>query len=331
MSNLERYIALGAVILGILGLLQLGRSRAGEIELDPNPDSVREDYYRTYSKELQSLIDLVTDRKMSTQDRLRSFDEIRLRFRDAAVTVSMRLLKDESEEVAKTAAGLLASSIVMTDHRQFHGDTAHLTEEQRYLIKRHNVAREALRATLKDNRQSVRSIAAQALSSLSDEPGLDILESAAREGIYTDYEAVNYLGLADPDIAGDRIRVYLDRGSKNAQVAAVGYLAASTEYQSYVRERILLNRSISEDVRMEAAKVLGQYDQAFPTYALSLIRDMTQPEKVYTQILTSSFLRLEAEGKLDAVNTETYRKALQDYKTKHPNAEFGSIEARLDP
>lgn len=200
----------------------------------------------------------------------------------ASIDEALSLVSDSDTNVAVTAAGILADALVMSDH-QMNSDLE-LMPWQRKMMEDHTKVREGLYGALNDQRQEVREIAATMLASLSDERALEIIDRQAQEGVYDDSEAVNYLGLARPQVSATYIIAYLEKGSDKAQESAVQYLGRNREFQSQVVDKVLMNDSSAIEVRRQAADLLSEYDPNFTTYAVELLRKADLPVEVYRSI-----------------------------------------------
>ena len=292
------------------------------------PTRPRASFYVANAGTIEGLTTTARDLNRSVEQRLAALETLSLKYSDAAVSAALVLVSDKTPAVARAAADLLASSIVMSDHK-LRGHAA-LNARQKYVMERHTLAREALKSVLESPASETRSIAAGSLSSLSDQSALTIIQAAVSKGLYSEADAVNYFGLADPKIGAPFILPYLDRGSPAARVAAIGYLGANRSYQNMVRDRILMNTTAAPDTRAAAARVLGQYDREFPSYALSVTLDPKLPANVYAEVVNGYIAQSQVQGKLDAAKIGILKESIRNQLSIRPDPALMTIQQRLD-
>src|SRR5262249_11247267 len=132
--------------------------------------------------------------------------------------------------------------------------------------------------------KSVRDVAAMILASLGDARALTAIRDGVAGGLYSDADAANLFALAGLDHGGAYLEPYLDTGSERARTLAVEYLGRSPRHHSAVRTRVLLDATDPDAPRAAAARVLGQYDPSFVTYAPDLLTSTTLPSTVYVEV-----------------------------------------------
>lgn len=317
-----------AISLVAAATIFAGASAALEEALTKHPDPKRAAYYTASESTIDELRARIADTNRPGADRARDLDDLLVRFPDAAITTAAALISDRSLEVAQAAARILADSIVMSDHE--HGDHAALTVHQKYVLERHEKARAALQTALEDPRPEIRAIAAPSLASLADDRALRTIQEGIGKGIYSEVEAVNYFGLADPDKGAKYMLPYLEQGNASARAAAAGYLGANPTYQPVVRDKIFLNPDVDVQSRTSAAKILSHYDQTFESYALTVTADPNVSPQLYTVVMEGYVDKVEAEGKLDPARAEVLKKAVDNFVKEKPSADLKRVQERLE-
>jgi hypothetical protein len=325
MQRFIRTLGLSLMFIGVFKTSQGAWALAPQLLAHPDP--ARAAYYHANASSIDELEGMVKDTARPVAQRTTALETLAVRFHDAAVITAIQVVRDPSVEVASAALELLAASIVMSDHRRH--DMDHLTPLQQFLMQQHTETRKALRIALADTRPNVRSIAAVSLASLSDEDALKLLQAGVEKGLYTEDEAVNYFGLADPDVGASYIMPYLQRGP-TAMQAAVGYLGANRQYQALVRDKVFLNLQAPPETRAAAAKVLSQYDSAFSSYALTVTLDPKTPPNVYTEVLDGYLTQSQAKGQINPAQISVLKEALKNYRAIRPGVDLQAIEKRLD-
>lgn len=250
-----------------------------------------------------------TDTSLNAGARVAALDRLANLNSNAASDLSVSLKADASEPVALAAVKLLSDAIVMSDHGPV--DPSRLTEQQRQLLERHRRYTEALYPVLTDARPALRKEAARILASLGQTRALDIINDGVSRGLYADWEAANYFGLAGVDKGGGYLERYLDGRSARATVAAVEYLGRSPRYQNAVQSRVLRDRTKGIEPRVTAARVLGEHDKTFTSYAPDLLASTELPGEVYAEVASKLIERNPrlAPGQIDAIS-----RTLQDYQ-----------------
>lgn len=231
----------------ILGLLFVTNARAQSVALDDNArrflDKKTTAYYDKNASQTSGLAAIARDQNKVPTDRVNALQNLVTAFPLLGLAAAKELLTDQSEEVTVSAAQILADSLAMSDHTPSN-DTAKLSPRDQWLLATHENTKVLLRRSLEDARPNVREVAAECLTSLSDEAGLNIIEEGVGKGLYTETEAVNYFGLARPAVGGKKLEPYLTKNtSSDAQAAAVAYLGAYAQYQEKVRDLALLQKS----------------------------------------------------------------------------------------
>ena len=276
----------------------------------PEPGTELAAFYDANAEAVKALNEKV--RVGETEDRLRALEELQLAYPDAALSAALELTLDEDKAVAKAAAQLLAESIVMTDHIMI-GTMPAGGEE---IMARNEAARNALRRVLSDPDEGVRRVSSGILASLSDETALKAISESAENGLISEVEAINYFGLARPEVGAAFIAPYLD-GSSEAQQSAVSYLGALPDYQAKIRKEVLLNGEVEEGVRVVAADVLSQYDPDFGSYALALTSNPSIPPSLYTTVMSAytaqaAINRALTPGEIEAIST-----SVEEFAKRH--------------
>jgi hypothetical protein len=151
------------------------------------------------------------------------------------------------------------------------------------------------------------------------------VDEGVKKGLYSEYEAVNYFGLADPDRAVPFIRPYLDKGSAEAQSAASGYLGANKTTQALVRDQVLLNDNAPTMARASASKVLSQYDPQYTTYAMGIATNPKTPPIVSSSVIEGYVRQLEAKGQLFSA-----KEAISNFQASRPDVDVKSVVERLN-
>jgi HEAT repeat protein len=262
----------------------------------------------------------------SVNERLAALETLTISFPDAAPLEAAELVGDKVTAVAKQAAEILASSIVMSDH--VHGDARSPYHE--FVLVSHERARRALLSIIQDPRVELRSIAASILASLSDEDALQKIDAAAKAGIYSQVEAVNYFGVSKPSVGAQYLERYLEIGSAEARAGAVQYLGANSRYQAKIRDTVLFNPEEVVSVRTAAAKTLGRYDAGFSSYALSLALNQKTPPQLYLEVWQTY---LSADGPLKSLDMEhqkALRRSLERFVVENPQINVKALRDRLN-
>jgi hypothetical protein len=182
--------------------------------------------------------------------------------------------------------------------------------------------RNALRAAAVDKREEVRQPAAELLSAQSDAKGLAAIATAAKEGVYSDVEAVGYLKLADPSKSGPYLSPYLEKGSDEVRALAAGRLSYAPEYRAVVRDKVLLNPDAKLTVREAAAKGLA----SDPDVALPIIVDKTTPSKLRAAVL-EGYVKSRG-GRSSAEQIKSLQQAVEDLQ-KEPGIDLQNVKADL--
>ena len=319
-----------------LGLLVLGSMvftgpavGAVEPELLSLPDADRAAIYRANAGAVDELRSIITDTKRPAFEREAALRKLRSRFREAALNTSLALVNDPSDEVSLAAASLLAASIVMTDHGHDHGQPA--TPLETYVNEKHAAARAALLRLLDGPNRPARDEAARILTSLSDEAALQIIRDGTKKGAYSETQAINYFGLANPDVAAAYILPHLDSAVPAVQSAASGYLATYPAYQSLVKERVFINSAASPLARATAARALSQYDAAYTSYAPAVARDQNAPEVVVQSVIEGVVRNVQIKlqtNKLLPGERDSAVNFVADFAAKNPK--YGIYRDQMD-
>ena len=318
----SRYVLVGGFLLG--SVTAVGGQAIQEPFLPP-PGTEAAQFYQENAGIIRELLQQVSSGP--TNSRLQALDALAIAYPDAALSVSTTLINDEDKEVAREAARLLADSIVMEGHPTAQ-DPA-MPPGGNLAMRRSETVKAALRTALKDPDDELRRIAAGVLSSLGDTAALDIIRENAQEGRVSEVEAINYFGLARPEIGAPYIAPYLAEPSIDAQRAAVSYLGALPDYQDEIRTNILLNSAAGEASRVTAAEVLSKYDQRFSDYALAVAANPELPPSVYTTIVGAYAREAFEDRTLTREQIQALSAAVQAY-TSRVGAEARPQLERLD-
>ena len=283
-------------------------------EFDPlllaHPDETRVKYYRENKAEILSLTAQTMDGE--TAQRLEALEALFIQYPDAILNVAIDLLEDTELEVAQKAAELLAASIVMSDHHGGHDQR--LNPYQQYIMVQHTLARRALRGVLDSTHKEVREVAASILASLSDEEALNKINEGVETELYSEIEAVNYTGLAAPDVGGQYLEGYLENSEEvETQTAAVTYLGGTAQYQDYIRDSVLLNSEIDSAVRGAAANTLSLHDSDYQSYALIVALDPASPPELYTEVLKGYVTSSLADDSLNPAKARALLQCIDGY------------------
>jgi hypothetical protein len=291
-------------------------------QLPTHPDPFLANYYQTNAAEIEKLRAVAVDVKRSADERLKALQTLRAKFPDPAVAVAAELVADKSEKIAALAVTLVTGAAAMSNHRA--PDDAHASPAMAYMMRKHELAKDALRKVVADPRATIRKPAASTLASLSDEKALEKIAAGAQAGVYNDAEAVKLYGLARTEASGKYLVKYLDPSKPAAiQAAAVRHLAESPRYRTQVRDTYLYNPKAPMEARVSAARVLAKD----PATATPLLANPQAPPELYEAVLDSY---LQARGaELSPAQIEYLKKAVQNYRGAQPAAPLKGVEARL--
>lgn len=298
-----------------------------EPTLTQHPDPARSAYYREHAADIQNLRTQVMQGEPA--QRLESLEQLLVKYPDAAFNTAIDLLDDDTLDIALKAAKLLSAKIAMSDHQSVSHDH-NLNPYQEYAIAQHDAARTALLSVLDDPRAELRAVAAGTLSSLSEEDALRQIDAGVQNGLYSDVEAVNYFGLANPEIADQYLEPYLNAGSNEARSGAVMYLGSNPKYQLQIRDSILLNSELDPSIRSAASNSLSIYDPNYQSYALILTLDPTLPSSLYTTVIEGYIESLQADNELNSTQAGVLRTAVENYQTLNPEVNIEKIESSLE-
>jgi hypothetical protein len=262
---------------------------------------------------------IISDTKRPAFEREAALRKLRSRFREAAINTSLELVNDPSDEVSLAAANILASSIVMMEREHQHGQGA--TPLQAYWTDKQTAARGVLRRLLDGPNRPARDAAARILMSLSDEAAFQIINDGTRKGAYSETQAVNYFGLANPDVSAAYMVPHLDSPTAAVQSAASAYLATYPAYQGLVKEKVFANSAASPLARATASKVLSQHDPTYTSYAPDVARTPNVPDVVEQSVVEGVVRNLQIKQQTNkAAPGEKDRVAdfLNDLAAKNP-------------
>jgi hypothetical protein len=284
-----------------------------------NPDLA--DYYKKNDEEIQKLVKSVKDTSRKEDERLTDFRKLRSKYPDPTLSTAVELVGDRSEKIAGFAVSVLGAAAVMSDHRM--PEAVHQSPVDAYVMKKHEVARAALRKAQADERRDVRNRATRSLASLSDEIGLQNVVIGSQQGRYSEIEAVNHLGLAKREVSGKLIQPYLASRTLDAQAAAVSFLATAPNYQRQIRDEFLLNPKAPLESRLAAAAQLAQN----PDIALLILGNAQTPPELFQE----TFLKyLRSRGpRFSAAQLDSFDAILTTYKKSNPDVEVKAVQKQL--
>jgi hypothetical protein len=311
-----------AAIAGLLGA-PVSAQVAVEPEILANSDPVLAQRYSEGVEEIQALRAIALDEGKESDERIAALRELTRKYPDAVLTPAAELVTDTDTPVAVFAAQRLASAAVMSDHPATYENHEAVPPYLRLMMWRHRVAREGLRRIIEDPRPEVRGIAAASLATLSDSVALDKIEAGRNSGLYSDTEATNYFGLADPEVGVPHMQEILKEGSPEAQATAVSYLGSNPAYQELVREQYLFNSDAPVQVRSAAAAALGQYDSSFTSYATTLTANPDLPPEVYMEVVEGYVS--QSRGELRPAEAGALKNAVENYSRGQPDADFSEV------
>ena len=225
-----------------------------------------------------AIMSLAAQAKMGeTDSRRAALETLANSYPEASLNLATELIKDSETAIATDSAKLLADTLAMTGSLAM-GTSMYAagTPAKQWL----DAAIANLREAVADGRIEVRHVAAGTLAALGDLATLDKIEECVEQGVVPALEAIDYFGLAPRDLGGKYMEKYLDSGSQEAKVAAVGYLGTVLNYQPRIRELILNNLQVDDVVLLMAAGVLSRYDKTFPSYALEVAGRSDLPRAV---------------------------------------------------
>lgn len=284
-----------------------------------NPDL--EDYYKKNSEEIQNIQKNIKDTKRSEEQRLADFKKLRSKYPDPAFLSAVELISDSSQKIATFSVSLLGAAAVMSDHRMT--DAGHLSPVDAYVMKRHEVARAALRKAQSDERRDVRNNATRTLASLSDEVGLQNIVAGSQQGRYSEIEAVNHFGLAKREVSSKLIQPYLASKTPDAQAAAIGFLASIPEFRNQIRDEYLLNSKAPLESRLAAAAHLAPD----PVVALLVLGNSQTPPELFQETFLVH-LRTGSQ-KFSGAQLESFEAILKTYSKSNPNSDVTAILKQL--
>jgi hypothetical protein len=287
-----------------------------------SPANPRAAFYRENAAKIDALRAVAIDASALAADRLAKLEQLQLQYRYAAVPTAALLVSDPQLEIAELAAKILTRAVVMSDHpHPDHTDSVSLAMQQ------HGPAREALRKAVLDPRPSVRDIAVSSLASLSDKQTLELIDRGVQQNLYSPVQAVNYHGLANPDIAAEHIVAYLSGPNVGAQAAAVSYLGANPQYQPLIKQRFLDSDTAQDVVRVAAANTLGRFDPQFPNYAETTLQDKSLSPAAFETVAKNYFARIDDRSK--AVKVFAIEDLVQKYVNVNPNADLSDLQRQI--
>lgn len=297
------------------GFFLSGHGLAADLKFSPGFEPINgseeAEFYNQFSEDILAL-EAIAKKTGNTVKSIEALEEIDREFPRISVALASDLISSENKAIASKAAEILASSIVMMNHHHMNA-----TPEGIAMMKKVSIVKDALRPYILDSHDPLRWTAAGALASLGDEETLRKISAAAVENKIGTVEAINFLGLADPDLSSEYIAKYLNSDDVDAATSAVSYLAAVDVYQPTILRDIVQKKGVPNRVRLEGASALATYDQEYESYAptllVSLEGDDTAQEiysKIlidYTDIATNKIEKSISAYHLDPDNIQTIK------------------------
>lgn len=334
-------LSINALRLGILcGLFALlivfaPNSEADDHAMDSehgslpiNPDFAEK--YKRNAVEIAELQRSVRDTQRTEDERIADYRKLRSKYPDYALHLATDLIKDGSNKIAEFSVSMLGAAVVMSDHKMAHATS--ISPAEVYAMQRHEFGLKALRVAQLDARPSVRDRATQTLASLSDEIGLQNIIQGAKDGRYSEIDAVNHLGLAKSEVGLALIQPYLGSQAADVQTAAVRYMASSPAFRTVIRDRVLLNDKAPLEARLAASEALSSEASIA---MLLLSNGQTPPELFQKTMLTylNSHGKTYSEAELNALKAtvETYQKLEPKANFSELKTEFAKLKQSITP
>ena len=272
----------------LTGLLLLGTSSlyaADDFDPYKHPDAFLAKFYDDNRAVIKDLTDLATAADKPSERRTEALQRLHDEFPDVALPVLAKLTDDNDANVAAKATEVLASASMMMNHKMYGDPGDHGGNPvQSYLMGKHELVYESLRKAIADDRASVRTPAANALASQSDEEGLAKLNEVRDR--YGEKRYVEIMSLASPEATGKYLESYLDSQDKSVQALVGSYLIESNQYASLVKEKILLNPDSDLEARIDVAQHVPDSRDLFP-----LLMSRKTPDKLFSEAIKTHVKR----------------------------------------
>ena len=311
---------LSALLALAVILVSTSQARAGVPTgpFSPVPGSEQAAFQAANATAIARLAETIRNRDASTSVRRNALEQMANSYPDAALNLAVELIAANDETITRDSVQLLADSVAMSDQRMVMDA---MPEGAAMISQRIEAAKSALRSAVDHQRKAIREIVAGTLASLGDKATLDQIDSAVKSGAYSPVEAVNYFGLARPEVGARYIVPYLKVDSDDARIAAISYLGTIPQYQVRVRDAVLMNAGVAPGVRAKAAEVLGRYDDDFPSYALVVTIDRNVPPIVYGAVISGYIDSSERLKTLSTAKGKILKEAVTQALVTHPDDE----------
>jgi hypothetical protein len=293
-------------------------SNSGRAQEVRNPDPRIQAYVRDSAGRIRELRNIIENQGAEIQDRRAALSQLGLISEDVAVDVAAKLVNDPAQEVALAAVDVLSNATVMAGHGDVPSDhhgvdhPSFETPWMKYVKAEHEIVRSALRAAARDARPQIALTALKSLVRLSDEVAIKDVTEAASRGEITEAAAVSICAQSASDLGRACVIDFLDHGSLDGKIAAIGVLGSLPSARPVIRNKIFLNSNADPKLRSAAADVLSIYDPSFTSYALTVTADPKIPTEVYASALKGYAVGAHLGGKLDSAQWTAIKEALDN-------------------
>lgn len=296
--------------------LLIGPAFAQKAKPIQNPDPRVQSYLAEHAGEIARLRTAAEDGAVDVEARRRALQQLSLVSEDDVLSVAAGLVTDPSPQISEDAVRLLSNSVVMAGHGTSDDDAAHhdsASPWSSYVNAQHKQARDALNVAASRNPSSNSGLMAlKSLVQLSEDGSIDQVRKAAASGAISQAQAVRLCGQSQSNDGRACLIDFLDNGSLEGRVAAIGVLGSKPSDRAMVRNKIFLNNRAEPALRVAAAQVLSSYDPSFSTYGLAVTSDPQTPPDLFAATLESYAASAQAIGKLDSAQWLFIKKALDN-------------------
>ena len=233
-------------------------------------------FYQDNLEKIEGLKKQVLNTDLADKERVAALLELQFKYPEVVLEIALELIDDPSLALANYGTDILSVELVKMNHSTNSSDSYH-----QLTMDRVNRATEALQQALFNSKPSVRNKAASTLASGSNDQALKNIVEAQQKQLFTESEAVNYLGLSDPSVSFP----YLEKYFSNPEINKTAFTYAINTEES--REKVILeyikNPDKSPEVVDAAINVLAKTDTSFSNYGIELANnglDSYSPETV---------------------------------------------------
>ena len=189
---------------------------------------------------------------------------------EAAMNMAQVLVRSRDGEVALWSAEALDTWLGMQSGRRLTGEE--MVAMGPWTLASQTTAQLTLFQAIGHPEEKVRAVAALAVLGAGVPSGIAKIEDCVKRGVMSEAEAVSYYASSYNEDAREMLWEYVEAGSPEVRVAALGVLATDPKAQGKVR-KMLQDESgvIPVEMQVRAAEMLGRYDNLFPHYGLRLL------------------------------------------------------------